>query len=1280
MIIHGLKIAARQLIYLSIILAVILTLLVATVYWLSNAVEQRQDEIASWLSEKMGYPVKIGAASLDWIGLEPKLQIGDVALLTKDGQKEIIVLGSLHLGLDLIASVQRGQPVLNDMALNGLKLTVIRDYSGQFQLQGFILPAASSRQEFDWKSWAKLLDDVHFENLKVDYIDQLNSALSGSYELVSGTIIHQDAQWSTAGTLKLPSSLGKNIVFTAQAELNDDASQVGEWQGQAKISNAQIALLADGFDLQGIIISKGAVTADISVTGTGSHVTVATTDFKLFQAELANHNTNFPAVALDSIQGNMDWKQTEESWQLSGRTLLSINGDDWPETAFSINGTPQGDVQLIAQYLRLSDLTSIALLSNKTPEIIQHQQPAGDVEALSLYYSAENGLTELAFKLKEGVILPWQDYPGVTNLTVQVNWQNGFGNVRLDSRDLTLYAKPWLDDALFFDSIVGVLQLEYEQQKWQLYSQGLRVWNDDLTLQLDGEIKKENDGKIINDLKVTLEDIAVKQWKKYVPTKNFHADFKEWSNNTFVAGKITKGEIILKGDLAEFPYQKEPDKGQFKMVLQAENVQLHYALGWPGLYGLTGTITSSGNDLIIRTKQGKTAGFDFIDVTTTIKNIIEDEPVLWVKGDVTGTTAKALQFLEDSPLKERFGVVAELAVAKGSSNINLDLMVPLVDTDNTTIAGYVSFKDSQLHYKASPEIGLTQVNGKLYFSEKGVKAKNITAIAFNEAVTIDVKPDGDKAIISVLSYIDTKQINKVWPGEVPDYITGRTAYKMNLTVVERTLGKFYLDVDLSSDLTGLAFAMPTPLGKVAEQKIPFKATIQNIDNSLVYTTQYGDVLNAIAKPKKDLWQGEIRFGKGKAALPNNGIKITGQLAEISVDDWFDWAGQQQAGGKTPLVDSIDELSLEFGKLTGFEQTVTDLNLVSQKDAEGWRINVDSKQARGFIYLPNDLTGSAAIKINLAKLALTLPKKFEDDKQADEDLPMNLWPSVDISIDSLILDEKPLGTLNIQAKKSANQWVISSGTLTSNVFDLSVIKGVWSKAAEKDNTRLQLQLESSDLDLLLANLGYQEAIDAETVIIAASVSWPSTPLNFTMSDLSGTLNMDIGKGTLQDVEPGAAGRMFGLMSITALPRRLSLDFNDLFGKGFTFDSITGDFNFKNGLAFTDNFMLKSASAEIKITGAVDLVNQQYNQQVKITPNVSSTLPLAGAVAGGPVGLGVGTAILLVDKLTGKLFDKNIINIISYKYDLTGPWDEPSLVISKPSQQSNGANVQSNVIKK
>jgi uncharacterized protein YhdP len=132
-----------------------------------------------------------------------------------------------------------------------------------------------------------------------------------------------------------------------------------------------------------------------------------------------------------------------------------------------------------------------------------------------------------------------------------------------------------------------------------------------------------------------------------------------------------------------------------------------------------------------------------------------------------------------------------------------------------------------------------------------------------------------------------------------------------------------------------------------------------------------------------------------------------------------------------------------------------------------------------------------------------------------------------------------------------------------------------------------------------------------------------------------------------------------MSIAAIPRRLTLDFSDLFSKGFNFSSITGQFDFAAGIANTDNLTMNGDAAKIEVRGPVNLLKREYDQTVTVTPNVSSTLPVAGVVAGGPIGLGVGAAILLVDKIADDLFGKEIVNLVSYNYSLTGPWAEPEL---------------------
>ena len=80
---------------------------------------------------------------------------------------------------------------------------------------------------------------------------------------------------------------------------------------------------------------------------------------------------------------------------------------------------------------------------------------------------------------------------------------------------------------------------------------------------------------------------------------------------------------------------------------------------------------------------------------------------------------------------------------------------------------------------------------------------------------------------------------------------------------------------------------------------------------------------------------------------------------------------------------------------------------------------------------------------------------------------------------------------------------------------------------------------------------------------------------------------------------------GLLSIQALPRRLSLDFSDVFDSGFTFDEANGTFRMENGMATTDDILLSSSVAKISMSGSTDLVAQEYDQLMTIRPGLGNT---------------------------------------------------------------------------
>ena len=56
-------------------------------------------------------------------------------------------------------------------------------------------------------------------------------------------------------------------------------------------------------------------------------------------------------------------------------------------------------------------------------------------------------------------------------------------------------------------------------------------------------------------------------------------------------------------------------------------------------------------------------------------------------------------------------------------------------------------------------------------------------------------------------------------------------------------------------------------------------------------------------------------------------------------------------------------------------------------------------------------------------------------------------------------------------------------------------------------------------------------------------------------------------------------ILGVVSIAALPRRLSLDFSDVFDDGLAFDTLKGDFTIDDGNAYTCNLGLEGSVADL-----------------------------------------------------------------------------------------------------
>ena len=252
-----------------------------------------------------------------------------------------------------------------------------------------------------------------------------------------------------------------------------------------------------------------------------------------------------------------------------------------------------------------------------------------------------------------------------------------------------------------------------------------------------------------------------------------------------------------------------------------------------------------------------------------------------------------------------------------------------------------------------------------------------------------------------------------------------------------------------------------------------------------------------------------------------------------------------------------------------------------------------------------------------------------------------------------LGERYLGAVDVRIERIADGLEATSITTRDASFEIAGT-GRW--VADDLNplgsrTFANGTLTSTNVVETMKRLGFAPGIVSNQMTVNLDLNWAGGPRAEFLDVLDGEVAVRFGDGQLEEVEPGA-GRMFGLMSIVELPRRLSLDFRDVFNKGFGFDTIAGTFRIVNGESYTCDLSLEGPAADIGIVGRASLAKRDYEQAAVVSANVGNTLPIVGAVVAGPQ---VAAALLIFSQI----FKKPLQEVGQVYYASDGSWDEPMI---------------------
>jgi uncharacterized protein YhdP len=375
-----------------------------------------------------------------------------------------------------------------------------------------------------------------------------------------------------------------------------------------------------------------------------------------------------------------------------------------------------------------------------------------------------------------------------------------------------------------------------------------------------------------------------------------------------------------------------------------------------------------------------------------------------------------------------------------------------------------------------------------------------------------------------------------------------------------------------------------------------------------------------------------------AVLPDrDGVSMIGSLPYADADRW-----RALFGGKDPTGSSLSStFDLKIGELDFAGRRLNDVTLRAGTSGEVWIANVSSKELAGEIAWRPEGLGRLIARLKY----FTLPDATPGRK--DEPPPRDL-PALDIISDKLILDGKDLGKLELVAVNKVLDWRIEKLVLIGPESTLTA-DGVWQSWRLQPRFNVNLTgLEITDVGKYLERLGYPRTVQNGTAKLSGKLSWAGSPQSIDVATLSGDLVLEARQGQFLKAEPGAA-RLIGVLSMQSW---ITLDFRELYGKGFAFDSIETKVSLSNGVLSTDDLQMRGPSAQVRMSGKVDLAKETQDLKARVEPSVGDSVSGVVAVVINPVwGLG---ALLLQ-----RILKNPLGQALAFDYHVTGTWTEPQV---------------------
>ena len=1266
--------------YLLVIILLIFAFAISVVRTYPSLYQKYLPEIQTNVSSLLGRPVHADSIRIDWHGFTPFISTSNFSIYEDESEYvQLLNVDEATISLDLYKSILKRTFVLKELTLIGSNLDAVRTADEKIVLNGIdISESLAIRKKINPKSEyiINLVDSsisISDEVKNLNYFfDQVDIALGISGE-----------HFKVSSTFSLPETLGESLVIIADIRNLDKGLKSIQGELYSKGKNINLELLDDFFPKLQVGVKKG--NSDFQVWGNFNSLSQSSFFGNFSLRDLAYREVEVP---LTGVAVGEEITAIDTQFQLTGDANdwhlvlndLSINTLDhaWSckQYEFSCMGCEQQTFVLAAalDYINadqlLSTLQHFPFAALRLKEVLNIVELHGELHdskfIAELNQQKINKYSYQSFLQDTGISIPEYEF-SASSITGNVSGDHRQGSINFSSSPINIALNALLNHPLENQNITGVINWQLKNNHKLFALQNILVKSNEMNVKVQGVAQLLNDKPYV-DFQIRIPEVQAKTLKQYFPYKRMNSKLSKWLNESIKAGTLRNGELLIYGNPKNFPFNNKP--GRFQVYAEIEDGILDYRKDWPIAVDIATNLEINNNNLLLNANKGSILDSSLTNVRAEIKDL--KLPILAIDGNAAGPANNLLQYLQQSSLLPKDSKVIKHIKASGKSNLDLNIVLTLTKKleKQRLVSGVIEFNDTTLNVNAL-SLPFTNLNGKLRFDKNGAEGQGLTAKLYDETISVSAKKinagrtklflSGDLDLDSYFATNYTK-LHKYLKGMAPATV------EIDIPRFSKKDTNKKLNIKINSDLYGAQILLPEPFKKEinSERQLAIHTKHQQGFDSEIYASLNNQVFmqTILDKDTSELSAMEVRIGNEQFILPQFGIKVSGRLKHLDLAQWLELINSEQENEI-----ALNEIDLYVNQVELGNLIIDNVDFYTKKNTHFWVGDIISSVAKGQFEYPVDADSGSVATANFDYLRFnsTGDKSKSDSTNFD---PKSL-PALVVNAKQFKYRDAELTDVSLKTKPSVNGLSIDS--LQGNGKDLRVsANGSWEITDDNSQTtKLTITLLTENLQNSLVGLGFDSAVIGGEGQVTADFTWPKAPYQFSLAAVKGNTNLRFNDGAISSVEPGGAGRLIGLVNLSEISRRLSLDFTDFFSKGYSFEKIRGDLMFKDANLTTENLRIRGPSADIIIQGRTGIAVKDYDQIVTVTPHVSGGLPWIGLAVGGPLGA-VG---VIVGEKIAKSIGVDVDKVTQVQYRMTGSWDDPKVeAIAREVAENNSSTQQ------